>query len=166
MRGPQNRLIAFLQRALWGLFESRRRAALRNHYAGNIGRRRRLQSHIRRLTGRNAGLALRSHSGILKHDSIDNWRDIARQVGEADPVNSIAWSPVVDDGLPLHEPRRWCFHGSARFRIAAIPAGPLAARVFRISRAHKKFQTRFIRMTQSFCTLGRWRTPPLDAAPL
>src|SRR5258708_13948948 len=157
MRGPQDGLIALLQSSLRWLFKSRWRAALCDYYAGNIWRRRSLQYHRRWLVRRNAGLALGPHSGILERDSIDDRRDVTRQIGQADPVNAIARTSIVDDGLPLHESRRWCFNSRARFRIGAVPAGPLTPRVFRISRAHKKLHTRFIR--------GR-RLCPLDSRKL
>src|SRR5260370_10822708 len=140
VRGPQNGLIAFLKRALRWLFESQRRAALSDNHAGNVWRRRRPERHSRRLTRRYAGLTLRPYTGILQRDSVDDRRDVARQIGQADPINAVSRPAVVDDGLPLNEPRRWRFHGAARFRIGAVPAGPLTAGVLGVSRADKKFQ--------------------------
>src|SRR5258708_4529789 len=127
--------------ALRRLFELRRRAALGDHHAGNIGRRRHLQSHICRLARRNDCLALCAHARILKDDSIDDWRDVARQIRETDPIDAVARASIVDDGLPLCKPRRGRFHRAARFRIRAVPAGPFAARSFAIAGAVKKCET-------------------------
>src|SRR5713226_4080861 len=113
MRGPYNCLIALLLRALRWLLESWRCAALRDHHTGNIWRRWHFESHWRWLVRRDAGLALGPHSGILKHDSIDDRRDIARQIRQAHPIDPVAQSSIVDDGLPLHEPRRWRLHRAA-----------------------------------------------------
>src|SRR5260370_19137704 len=105
MRGPHNSLIALLQWALGRVLESWRHAALRDHHDGNIWRRWSLECHGRWLVRRDAGLALCPNSGVLKHDPIDDRRDIARQIGQVHPIDAIARSSVVDDGLPLHEPR-------------------------------------------------------------
>src|SRR5438445_3418285 len=141
MRGPDDRLIALLHGALRRLFESGRSAALRDHHAGNIWRWRDLQGHWRRLVRRDACLALRPHSRFLQRDPINDWGRIAWQIGEAYPINAVARAAVVNDCLPLHETRRWYFGCAARFRVRAEPARPLAARVFRVPRAHKKFQS-------------------------
>src|SRR3981081_3885794 len=72
----------------------------------------------------------------------------------------------MDDALPLNKTRRWRFRRAPQFRIRAVPAGPLAAGVFRVSRSHKEFQTRVIRRGRRFCRGGRRAVPPLEAAPL
>src|SRR6266403_2105593 len=166
MRGPQHGLITLLQRALRRLFKSRRGAALRDHHAGNIWRRRRLEHYGRRLARRHAGRALRPHPGILQGDSVDDRRDIARQIRQAHPIDAVSRASVTDDGLPLNKPCRWRFRRAARFRIGTVPAGPLAAGVFRVSRTHKKFQTRVIRLGKRFCRGSRRAVPPLEAARL
>src|SRR5437588_6915217 len=166
MRGPDNGLVTLLQRALRRLFETWRRAALRYHYSGNIWRWRHLQGHRRRLVRRDACLALRPHSRFLQRDPINDWGHIAWQIGEAYPINAVARAAVVNDCLPLHETRRRYFGCAARFCVRAEPARPLAARVFRVPRAHKKFQSWVSRCVWKFSRAGRRRAPPFDASPV
>ena len=136
-------------------FEPRRRAALGACHAGNVWRRRHLEHHRRRLARRHTHLALRPHSRILQCDSVDDRRDVARQIRQANPINTTSWASVVDDRLPLNEPRRRRFDGTARFRVGAVPAGPLAAGVLRVSRAYKKLQAWFIRIGRRLGGGGR-----------
>src|SRR5229473_107376 len=98
MRGPQYGLIALLLRALRRLFESRRRAALRDRHSANIWSGRQLERYRRRLARGEDGLALRPDAGILKSDSVDDRRDVARQVRQAHPIDAVARPAVVDDG--------------------------------------------------------------------
>src|SRR5882762_8123577 len=145
MRGPEDGLITFLLRALRRLFESRGSAALGDDHAGDIGRRRHLERHRRGLARRDAGLALRAHTGILHRDSVNGRCDIAWQIRQAYPINPVTGAAVVNDRFPLNEPRRWRFYRGARFRVWAEPARPLAARILRVSRAHKKLHPRLTR---------------------
>jgi len=71
------------------------------------------ECHWRWLARRDAGLALRSHTGILQGDSVDDRRDIARQIRQIYPIDAIAWAAVVNDRFPLNEPRGWRFRRSA-----------------------------------------------------
>src|SRR5207245_3087256 len=125
-----------------------------------------LKYHILRLALRHDHLTLRPHAGILQCDSVDNRRDVVREIRQANPINTISWASVVDDRLPLNEPRRRRFDGTARFRVGAVPAGPLAAGVLRVSRASKKLPPWLIRIGRRLGGGSRRRTPPLQAAPL
>ena len=120
------------------------------------------------LARRDDRIALHAHAGILHDDGVDDRRDVARKIGEADPVDAVAGAAVVDDGFPLEESRARSFNGAAGFRIRAEPARPFLAGIFGVAGAHEKFQARLARGACGFCASGsRWRrTPPVDASPL
>src|SRR6266576_392039 len=133
VRRPENGLIALLCSALRRLFKSRWRGALCDNHTGNIWGGRHLQCHWCRLARRDTGLALRPHAGLLQRDSINHRRYVAWQIRQTYPINAVAGATVVNDCLPLHEPRWWCFGCAARFRVWAEPARPLTAGIFRVS---------------------------------
>src|SRR4029077_16150711 len=164
---PQNGLIALFAEALWRLFELWRRGGLRDEKTRSVWRRRHLEGHARRLTGRNDRGGLCADAWVLQDDGINDRSDVSRQVGEADPVNPIAGAAIVDDGFPLEESRARSFDGAARFRIRAEPAGPFLAGIFGVARADEELEARF---TGSFrglrrCGGSRRRAPPFEASP-
>src|SRR5579859_6446735 len=164
---PQNRLITLVAEALRGLFEFPGGGGLCDEHVGSAWSWRHLENNAWGLPGRDNCSALRTHAGILEHDSVDDRGDVARKVGEADPGDAVAGPSIVNDSLPLKEAGARCFDGAAGLRIGTEPAGPFLAGIFGVARARKKFKARF---TGSFCGLtgsrhGR-RAPPVQASPL
>src|SRR5216683_2256955 len=67
-------------------------------------------------------------------------RDIVREIREADPVDAVTGTAIVNHGFPLHEASGRAFGAAAGFRIRTEPARPFLARIFGVAGAHKKFQ--------------------------
>src|SRR5712664_1713603 len=143
---PEDGLIAFLQGALRRQFESSGRTALRDGNAGNVRRWRLFQGYNSGLTRADGGLRLRSNTGFLKSDAVNDRGDVAREIGEAHPFNAIARAAIVNDGFPLDESRGRGFDGGAGFGVWTEPARPLLAGVFGVDGAVKKLEPRVIYM--------------------
>ena len=122
---------------------------------GVFGVGRHFESDAWRLAGRDDRIALRAHSGILQNDGVNHRSDVARKISEADPVDAVAGTAVMDDGFPLEKSRARSFDGgcqvSNRARTSAtipcrdLPCYPNERKI--LSVVHPR-RLRFLRLSQ------------------
>src|SRR5260370_14668893 len=136
--------------ALWRLLESRG-GRLRDHDTGGIRTLRLAQRDIGLLAALDDDIGLRAYAGILHSDSLDDRRDIVREISEADPVDAVTGTAIVNHGVPLHEASGRAFRAAAGLRIRTEPAPPFLARIFGVAGAHKKFKAGRVSQTGPFC---------------
>src|SRR5260370_41450188 len=123
--------------ALRRLLESRGRS-LRDHHAGGIRTLRLAQRDVRRLATLDDDIGLRAHARILHSNSVDYRGDIVGKIREADPIDAVTGTAIVNHGFPLHEPSGRAFGAAAGFRIRTEPARPSLARIFAVAEPIKK----------------------------
>src|SRR5260370_42438267 len=88
--------------ALWRLLESCGRR-LRDHDTGGIRTLRLAQRDIGLLAALDDDIGLRAYAGILPSDSLDDRRDIVREISEGDPGDAVPGAALVNCGFPLPE---------------------------------------------------------------
>src|SRR5260370_1314378 len=120
--------------ALRWLFDSRGRS-WSDQDAGGIRTLRLAQRDMGLLTALDDDTSLRAYAGILHSDSLDDRRDIVREIREADPVDAVTGTAIVNHGFPLHEASGRAFGAAAGFRIRTEPARPFLARIFVVAGA-------------------------------